>query len=113
MPHLQRFVPREYLLICPRHKSLHLAHFAQSKNGQLAHVVYSADQDTDNVTELYSVPLLGGSTTKLNGAFVSGGNLLSFQLSPNGSRVVYWADQDTDGVTALSPWVAAVKRARC
>ena len=66
-----------------------------------ARVAYLADQDSDNVIELYSAPITGGATTKLNGPLVTGGNLLSFQLSPDGSRAVYWADQDTVGVNEL------------
>ena len=38
-------------------------------------VVYVADQDTDNVFELYSVPIGGGATTKLNGALTAGGEV--------------------------------------
>ena len=61
-------------------------------------VVYRADQDTDNVDELYSVPLAGGSPVKLNGPLVSGGYVWYFQVSPDSSRVVYHASQDTNGV---------------
>ena len=53
-------------------------------------VVYVADQQTEFVDELYSVPLLGGEVTKLNGAldpayFV----YLGFKISPNSLRVVF------------------------
>ena len=34
-------------------------------------MIYRADQDTDFVIELYSVPLTGGPVTKLLGPFVS------------------------------------------
>jgi dipeptidyl aminopeptidase/acylaminoacyl peptidase len=64
-------------------------------------VVYRADQDTDGVWELYSVPLAGGSPVKLNGSLVSGGDVWSFQVSPDSSRVVYNADQNTDDVDEL------------
>ena len=65
-------------------------------------VVYRADQDTDEVSELYSVPIGGGAVTKLNGALVAGGDVASdFQVSPDGSTVVYRADQDTDDVYEL------------
>ncbi|MCH2065069.1 MAG: hypothetical protein MK194_15245, partial [Roseibacillus sp.] len=65
-------------------------------------VVYVADQDTNNVFELYSVPIGGGATTKLNGALPAGGFVYSgFHVSPNGSTVVYRADQDTDRVLEL------------
>lgn len=58
-------------------------------------VVYRADQDTDNVFELYSVPLVGGTPgIKLNSNLVSGGDVSIFRISPDGNRVVYGADQD-------------------
>ncbi len=66
-------------------------------------VVYRADQDTDEVFELYSVPLTGGTVTKLNNPMVSGGDIYfnNFLISPDNSTVVYIADQDTDGVAEL------------
>ena len=59
-------------------------------------VVYRADQDTDDVTELYSVPIGGGAVTKLNGALPAGGSVFysGYQISPDGSTVVYNADQE-------------------
>jgi Tol biopolymer transport system component len=61
-------------------------------------VVYCADQQTDNVLELYSVPIAGGGVTKLNGALVAGGNVdqFFFRIAANSQRVVYRADQETN-----------------
>ena len=64
-------------------------------------MVYTADQDTDNVDELYSVPIAGGTPTKISGDLVDGGDVGGFQLSSDGSRVVYTADQDTDNILEL------------
>jgi Tol biopolymer transport system component len=66
-------------------------------------VVYRADQDADEVTELYSVPIEGPAALgiKLNGVMAEGGDVRSFQISPDSSRVVYWADQQTDEVYEL------------
>ncbi len=65
-------------------------------------VVYRADQDVDEVSELYSVPIAGGTTVKLNGILAAGGYVSSdFQLSGDSSRAVYRADQDTDAVNEL------------
>jgi Tol biopolymer transport system component len=69
-------------------------------------VVYVADQDTDEVVELYSVPIEGGEAVKLNRPLAPGGNVGGadaevdepFQISPDGKRVVYVADQDADEV---------------
>ncbi|MBX7158442.1 MAG: hypothetical protein K1X66_08675, partial [Verrucomicrobiae bacterium] len=67
-----------------------------------ARVVYLADQDTDNVVELYSAQIAATGSTKLNGALVMNGNVQAgFQISPDSSQVVYRADQDTDTVIEL------------
>ena len=67
-------------------------------------VVYGADQDTDGVTELYSVPIAGQASDglKLNKALMPGGSVQNDALiSPDGSRVIYRAGQDAVGVTEL------------
>lgn len=58
-------------------------------------VVYWADQDADEVFELYSVPTDGPSTAgvKINGPLVDGGDVWHYKISPNGARVIYLADQ--------------------
>jgi CSLREA domain-containing protein len=63
-------------------------------------VVYLADQDTDDVQELYSVPIDGtGSAQKLSGPLVANGDVLSdFYITADSTRVIYTADQDTDEV---------------
>jgi hypothetical protein len=73
-------------------------------------VVYAADQDTNDINELYSVPVTGPASqgVKLNGALANGGNVgfsttyyMPFLISPNSSRVVYYADQESDGMYEL------------
>jgi Tol biopolymer transport system component len=65
-------------------------------------VVYRADQDTDGVFELYSVPIDGGTVTKLNDPLVAGGNVAaSFWIGADSSWVYYQADQETDGVNEV------------
>ncbi len=67
-------------------------------------VVYVADQDSDDVYELYSVPTDGSTAPiKLNGGLVAGGDVQqnAVQITPDGTRVVYLADQDTDNVYEL------------
>jgi Tol biopolymer transport system component len=65
-------------------------------------VVYHADQDTDEVYELYSAPIEGGLPVKLNGALATSGDVLTgYQMDPTGSIVVYVADQDVDDVYEL------------
>ncbi len=72
-------------------------------------VVYRADQETDEVIELWSVPITGGAVTKLNPPLVANGDVSSsdsFSISADGSRVVYRADQETDEVFEL--WSVAI-----
>ena len=66
-------------------------------------VLYLADQDADEVYELYAVPLDGSrAAKKLNGLLAPGGDVQpGFQITPDGSRVVYGADQRLDGVFEL------------
>ena len=63
-------------------------------------VLYYADQDTDGVWEIYSVPSTGGTSVKLNAELITGGDVWpdGFQFSPDGSRILYLADQDTDEI---------------
>lgn len=63
-----------------------VSNFVVSPTDQRA--VYLADQETDGVAELYSVPVAGGTPVKLNTA---GQVVLSFAVSPVGGRVVYLA----------------------
>src|SRR5262245_11928028 len=76
-------------------------------------VLYVADQDEDEVFELYCAPTDGSQPAiKLNSALVPGGDVLLNsppfgpnpfwpQVSPGGNSAVYRADQETDGVIEL------------
>ena len=45
-------------------------------------VLYVADQDTDEVFEIYSVPAGGGTPTKLNGPLVAEGDVSTSAVQP-------------------------------
>lgn len=64
-------------------------------------VIYLARKDNALIAELYSVPIAGGASTKLNGVLIPGGNVLDFQLSADGAQVAYRADQIGDEVFEL------------
>jgi Tol biopolymer transport system component len=71
-------------------------------------VVYIADQDTNGVDELYSVPINGGTPVQLNADMIAGGNVAAYAMGKHyevpdkdSYRVVYLADQETDGVFEL------------
>ena len=59
-------------------------------------VVYLADQNVDTLNELFSVPIGGGTVTRLNRTLTSGGDVQTFLISPDSEFVVYGADQDLD-----------------
>jgi Tol biopolymer transport system component len=64
-------------------------------------VVYTADQITNNVHELFSVPVAGGTSIRLNAPLVSGGAVFGFRFAPDSSTVVYLGDQDVDDLDEL------------
>jgi Tol biopolymer transport system component len=72
-----------------------------SPDGQ--RVVYMADQDIDELVELYSVPIDGsGAAVKLNGSLKTGnGSIGGFKISQDSSRVAYTADQDVEFLREL------------
>jgi Tol biopolymer transport system component len=63
--------------------------------------VYIADQDTDDVYELYRVTLEDGAVTKISDVLIPSGDVFYFEISPDSSTVVYVADQNTDNVYEL------------
>ena len=53
-------------------------------------VVYLADQQTDDVFELFGVPMSGGTAVLLSGSVVSGFlNVVDFRIDPTSNRVVF------------------------
>jgi Tol biopolymer transport system component len=66
-------------------------------------VVYSAEQITDGLRELFSVPIGGPATsgTKLNKPLVSGFGAFVSGISADSNWVVYYADQETTSVLDL------------
>ena len=64
-------------------------------------MVYTADQDTDEIFELYRADLKTGDVTKISEALVADRDVSSFEIDPKGKSVVYAADQDTDEVLEL------------
>jgi Tol biopolymer transport system component len=62
-------------------------------------VVFMAEKDTPEITELYMVTATG--SIKVNGPLVTGGWVREFEVSANGDFVVYRADQDTKNRTEV------------
>jgi hypothetical protein len=86
----------------PLHAGGNLTWIAWSADGQ--RVFYVADQGTDELFELYSVPTLGGEQLRLSNAMVGDGDVLTDPppaLTADGSHVVFVADRVTDGLDEL------------
>lgn len=64
-------------------------------------VVYLADQDVNNVTEIYSASLGVSGSTKLNSALTLNGDVESFKITPDSTKVVYMADKDVNGANEI------------
>lgn len=60
-------------------------------------VVYRGRLSSGAPFELFSVSVMGGPATRLNGDLVAGGEITSVVLSHDGTTVVYRADQQMDG----------------
>ncbi len=77
-----------------------VTHLAVSPNS--IRVVYRADQESNDVFELFSVPITGGMPVKLSGPMTTGGDVSSdFRISPDSQHVVYLADQEANEVYEL------------
>jgi Tol biopolymer transport system component len=55
----------------------------------LGRVVYAAEQDVAGRYDLYSVPLSGGTLTRLSDPAVIGDDVNTFLITPDGTRVVF------------------------
>ncbi|MEZ5404671.1 MAG: hypothetical protein R3F23_00450 [Verrucomicrobiia bacterium] len=74
--------------------------FANSDNKRVA---FFADPGAVAVVELFGVDYTLGpsSVTNLSAPLVMNGNVVDFQVSPDGNRVVFRSDKDTDDVFEL------------
>jgi hypothetical protein len=59
-------------------------------------VFYLADQEQDEIFELYTVPIAGGAITKQNNPLPAGGDVTSAFPTPDSSKLVYNADQEAN-----------------
>lgn len=69
------------------------------------YVVFLATKDTAVVQELYQYETQSDTLRRMNGSLVSGGGVLRYSISPDGTSIAYTADQDVDNTTEL--YVAA------
>jgi len=64
-------------------------------------IVFIADKDSGGVDELYASFDDGTEIVKLSNALVAGGDVVAFEISPNGVYVAYVADEETNDVFEL------------
>lgn len=66
-------------------------------------VIYVADQNQNEVFELFTTPATSRNPTRISGNLVSGGDVVaeSVQVSPDGERVLYLADQRVNNFPEL------------
>ncbi len=66
------------------------------------YVVYSADSDTDEASELFSVPLSGVTPpVRLNTLFPSGTSISQFEITPDSKQVIYRFGQELHTVPII------------
>lgn len=70
-------------------------------------VVYRADQDQDEVYELYCVDFAIGNVRKLNSPLGNGGDVGAWQLSADGQQAIYWANANGDAMREVFSAVIA------
>ncbi len=77
--------------------------FALQLDPKGRYVVYRADQNTDNVWELFRSDLKTGTSLRLSAPFVFGGDVLTtnYRVDPKGRYAVYVADQSLNGIYEL------------
>ena len=75
--------------------------FRQQGSSIFPAAVFIADKDVNGVDELYVSFNDGSEITKLSDQLVARGNVVAFQVSPDGIFVAYVADQDTAGLFEL------------
>ncbi len=73
--------------------------FLLSPDGTKA--LFVASQDSEDVFELFTVPIEGGNVEKLNDPLPAGGDIRDFFFGPNMERVIYTGDQTRNGVIEL------------
>jgi len=64
-------------------------------------VLYTADPSSDDAFELFSVPIAGGVSVRLNPRPVPGGDVVRYEVAPGARRAVFLGDLEADEVFEL------------
>ena len=64
-------------------------------------VIYLNDSDEPENYELFSIPIAGGISTRLNAGLAVDGDVQSFEVSHDSTSVFYLADRTTTGILEL------------
>ncbi len=83
--------PTEIPITAPSHDFSIKTQLSVTPNGQ--RVLFIADYETVGKNELFSVPIAGGTPTRISDDLHFAGDVYSFAISPNGTSVAYAAGQ--------------------
>ncbi len=64
-------------------------------------VVYLAEQNINDLRELFYVPINGGDSVRVNADLAQEGDVFAFEISTDNTTIVYRSDQDTNDVFEL------------
>ena len=92
-------VSTEILIPAPAHDFTFARQIEVTSDGQ--NVLFIADYDDLGKHELYSVPIAGGTPTRVSDDLPWSGDVSSFALAPNGNQVAYVAGQNTGANSEL------------
>ena len=89
----------EISIPAPAHDFTFARQIEVTANGQ--NVLFIADYESVGKHELYSVPISGGTPTRISDDLPWAGDVSSFALAPNGTQVAYVAGQNTSASSEL------------
>ncbi len=89
----------EISIPAPAHDFTFARQLEVTSDGQ--NVLFIADYDALGKHELYSVPIAGGTPTRISDDLPWSGDVSSFALAPNGTQVAYVAGQNTGANSEL------------
>jgi Tol biopolymer transport system component len=99
---MKRFISPKYIIMLEA--ALFLGFIIVACNGsngsapiqpqELTPIVFIADKDTAGVFELFISSRAGASITKLSGILIAGGDVVDFQISPDGNSIAFVANKD-------------------
>ncbi|MGI9456537.1 MAG: hypothetical protein ACR2NU_08240 [Aeoliella sp.] len=91
--------PTEIPITAPGHDFFINRQLGVTADGQT--VLFIADYESVGKSELFSVPITGGTPTRISDDLSFAGDVTSFSIAPNGNSVAYAAGQNTSANSEL------------